>query len=108
MGPGTDETKLAAFDSIYEQPIRFDVAFPTIFQWADKLMILALEWKFLAFNKQIYNAFQLLHILIALDHPLDISLELCITSDRTHIYISRSLKRSSTSEKLFPRPALEL
>ena len=82
--PCPDEAQFAAFDAIYQQPVRFDMALPAVFQRAFQPVVSGFRRRFFSGNQQLYDGFELLYIFMALFQSLDISFELRVATNGPH------------------------
>jgi hypothetical protein len=72
MGAGTFEDNLELVCPIDQQPIRFNMAFPSILEIADQRMIPIFAIKRFPFDQLPHDGFDMIRIASALDHPLQV------------------------------------
>ncbi len=76
-----NKAQLASIYSVNKEPIRFNVAFPAIFQGTFKLMIFVFRWEFIRVDQTMNDVFQFVNIFMAFSYTLYIFFKLVISSD---------------------------
>lgn len=77
----SNKAELASIYSVNEEPIRFNVAFPAIFQGTFKLVIFVFLWEFICVDQMMNDAFQFVNIFTAFSYTLYIFFKLVISPD---------------------------